>query len=99
MTVHAKIGFLYLHKKRLLLPTCINNCLLNLCTSDFSTPIANCSMGELRLVGSEDGDEGRLEVCVNGAWGTVCSNGFDTHETSVACHTLGRFNGSSEFYM
>ena len=49
-------------------------------------------------MGSEEGDEGRLEVCVNGAWGTVCRDEFDSSEAAVACHSLGGFNGSGNFY-
>ena len=55
---------------------------------------SNCTTGDVRLVGSADGDEGRLEVCVNGAWGTVCSDQFDTNDASVACQMLEGFNGT-----
>ena len=47
----------------------------------------------MRLVGSDNGDEGRLEVCVNRAWGTVCSNEFDINDAQVACGVLVGFNG------
>ena len=60
---------------------------------------SNCTTGGVRLVGSEEGDEGRLEVCVNGAWGTVCREEFDSFEAAVACHSLGGFNGSGNFYV
>ena len=49
--------------------------------------------GEVRLV---DGDNnhvnvssGRLEVFLDGEWGTVCNNGFDYYGANVACHQLG----------
>ena len=45
-------------------------------------------------MGSEDGDEGRLEVCVNSAWGTVCSDGFGASDAAVACQSLGGYNGT-----
>ena len=64
--------------------------------ADPSTEMANCSTGEVRLVGSGDGDEGRLEVCVNNAWGTVCSDGFDSSDAAVACEALGGFDGSGQ---
>ena len=60
------------------------------------TEASNCKTGEVRLVGSDDGDEGRLEVCVNGAWGTVCSDEFDSSDAAVACEALGGFNGSGK---
>ena len=58
---------------------------------------SNCSTGDVRLVGSGDGDEGRLEMCVNRAWGTVCSDEFDTTDASVACGAIEGFNGSGKF--
>ncbi len=35
---------------------------------------ANCADGEIRLVGGRDTDrEGRVEVCANRRWRTVCT--------------------------
>ena len=52
---------------------------------------SNCSDGELRLSGAALTNQGRLEVCVNGVWGSVCdSQGvFTTDEAKVACRQLG----------
>ena len=39
-----------------------------------------------------DGDidqEGRVEVCINGVWGSVCSNGWDDTDAYVTCKYLG----------
>ncbi len=32
---------------------------------------------------------GRLEIYLNGGWGTVCRNGFGLTEARVACRQLG----------
>ena len=33
--------------------------------------------------------EGRLEVCVNGLWGTICDTNWSETESSVVCNQLG----------
>ena len=53
-----------------------------------------CSHGDLRLSSRSDDEsqlssEGRLEVCVNSVWGTVCDTDFSSHDAQVACDQLG----------
>ncbi len=50
---------------------------------------AVCDDGEIRLVDGDDNTEGRLEVCYNGQWGTVCSDEFGYVDGRVACRQLG----------
>lgn len=49
-------------------------------------------MGEIRLVSSADSmspNFGRVEVCVNGTWGTICSHFWDNEDASIVCKQLG----------
>lgn len=58
---------------------------------DLSTPNGNCADGDVRLVrGNELTEfEGRVEVCVNNAWGTISSKNFDILEVKVICRQKG----------
>ena len=50
---------------------------------------AQCTDGEVRLVNGDASYEGRVEVCVNEAWGTVCSDDWDNTEAQIVCIQLG----------
>ena len=54
-----------------------------------------CTHGTVRLVGGTSSLEGRIEVCVNGLWGTVCSDGWTAVDANVACRQLG-YSGSGK---
>jgi len=54
-----------------------------------STSQPECSSGDLRLVGGQRDSEGRVEICVEGFWGTVCGSGWDQREALVVCRQSG----------
>ena len=58
--------------------------------ADASTPAGNCTDGTLKLVGGTNPAEGRIEICINNAWGTICDDGFTKEEALVACRQLGK---------
>lgn len=57
----------------------------------FNTYNIDCADGEISLVGSNRHklNEGRVEICKNRTWGTVCDKSFATEEAATVCKQLG----------
>ena len=53
-----------------------------------------CTTGVVRLLGSDYANRGRIKICVNNTWGTVCNDGFDNYDTRVICRQLGYHAGN-----
>ena len=53
------------------------------------TSDSGCSSGDIRLAGSgSSSTQGRVEICHNNQWGTVCDDSWDSNDAQVACRQL-----------
>ena len=65
---------------------------LTLCVSSAITLVGIVSV---KLAGSVNSNEGRVEVLVDESWGVFCSNGWDMNDANIVCRELG-FNKALE---
>jgi len=57
-----------------------------------------CNHGSLRLQDGVTLREGRVEVCINGVWSTVCDNFWDVNDARVVCTQLGYDTSSKSHF-
>ena len=55
---------------------------------------SNCVNGIVRLVNGTAPYEGRVEICYDGVWGSVCDNSWSDRDAAIVCRQLG-FQGTS----
>ena len=69
----------------------LRDCMYKFVDLDAATQFSNCADNAIRLVEGNSFNQGRLEVCVNSAWGSVCDSAgvFTSDEAKVVCRQLG----------
>lgn len=48
-----------------------------------------CTEGSLRLSDGRTPSEGRVEICIDNEWGTICDDSWGTPDATVVCLQLG----------
>ena len=61
---------------------------------NFCSVQSNCENGVIRLVNGTTPYEGRVEICYDGVWGSVCGVGWDSWDAAIVCQQMG-FQGTS----
>lgn len=57
------------------------------------------SRAPVRLLGGPTSREGRLQVRVNGTWGTVCNYGWTRLDAALVCHQLGLVLNPDDWFL
>ncbi len=64
--------------------------LLSLFTEEAQSSISSCPHGKVVLVEGTNEYEGRIAVCVNGQWSSICKDSFwGPPDARVICRQLG----------
>ena len=54
----------------------------------------SCEDGMVRLIGGKNQLEGRVEICFDGVWETICNDNWGSRDATVVCRQLGAPQGT-----
>ena len=49
----------------------------------------SCEENSVRLSNGDIDEEGQVEICTSGMWGSICSTGWDLTNAYVLCKQMG----------
>ena len=52
-------------------------------------PTVLCNDTQVRLVDGASMYQGRVEICFNETWGTICDGSWSVNDANVVCRQLG----------
>ena len=62
---------------------------ISILINDLCDCCAGCRDGDIRLVGGINSYEGRVEICLENEYGTVCDQMWDVTDAAVVCRQFG----------
>ena len=62
---------------------------LIMCCVLFIVEYSNCTTGDVRLMNGPSPNKGRVEMCLNRVWVSICNNSFSSSEANTVCGQLG----------
>jgi deleted-in-malignant-brain-tumors protein 1 len=75
---------------------CLTKCSVSMAIRCYQPGV--CNEGDVRLADGAIPQRGRVEICKNGVWGTICDQGWDNSDAFSLCKGLGYYGKTSQAY-